>query len=113
MIALSLLLAVAASAAGPCDAATSTTEIVSCFGQQAQRADVRLNTAYRDARARVSAAQAKSLQTAQRAWIAFRNANCRADAAGEGTIARIEAAQCMFETAAARAAELERFAVQH
>jgi len=112
MIALSLLLAVAAPAAGPCDAATSTMAIVSCWGRQTERADARLNTAYRDARARVSAAQARSLQTAQRAWIAFRDANCRAYAAGEGTVTRIETAQCMFQTTATRAAELEHFAVR-
>ena len=105
-----LPLLIAAAPAGACAEATSTPEIVACFARRARLADARLNTAYRDARARVPTRQASALQVAQRAWIAFRDANCRAAAAGEGTVARIEGAQCLADTTAARPAELERFA---
>jgi len=106
MLSLALLAAVVA---GPCDEATSTQAIVECFDRQARAADGRLNAAYRAARGRVAAAQGQRLQVAQRAWIAFRDANCRAYAAGEGTMARIEASQCRFDTTRARAVELEGF----
>lgn len=110
MLMITLLLGAAAAASGPCDAATSTTAMVSCLDGQAQRADARLNTAYRDARARASAGQTSALQLAQRAWIAFRDANCRAYASSGGTVARVEAARCRLDITASRAEELERFA---
>lgn len=110
MLLPTLLIALAAPAAGACDDATSTAAIVACIDREAQAADRRLNTAYRTARTRVSPAQAQRLLAAQRAWIAFRDANCRAYAAGEGSVTRIEAAQCRRDTTAARAAELSRFA---
>jgi len=106
---LTLALFAAAAAAGPCDGATSTAAIVACFDREASAADVRLNAAYRGARARVSPAQAEALQRAQRAWIAFRDAHCRAYAAGEGTVTRIEVSRCRFDTTRERAEELGRF----
>lgn len=106
---IALLLA-AASPAASCLDLGSTTAMAACLDREAQAADRRLNAAYRAARARIPAKQAVSLQTAQRAWIAFRDANCRAYAAGEGTITQVETAQCRLNTTTARAAELENFA---
>jgi uncharacterized protein YecT (DUF1311 family) len=49
------------------------------------------------------------LREAQRAWIAFRDADCAQEAAiwGEGSMARIAGAYCMLERAAARVFELQ------
>jgi uncharacterized protein YecT (DUF1311 family) len=110
---LMTLLLVAAPAAQPCIAASSTQSIVECHQLRARAADADLNSSYGAALARVPGQQARQLQAAQRAWIAYRDANCRAYAAGEGTIARIEATQCVVDTTIGRARELERFGTRH
>ena len=104
-----LLLAVTPAADVSCSAAVSTQAIVACFSEKTKAADTRLNAAYRRALVRVPARQARSLRTAQRAWIGFRDADCRAVADGEGTVARIEAAQCLADLTSQRARALERF----
>ncbi len=52
------------------------------------------------------AENASKLREAERAWIKYRDANCAYYAAGEGTIARINAAACMRDMTKARAEEL-------
>jgi uncharacterized protein YecT (DUF1311 family) len=49
--------------------------------------------------------QREQLRTAQRLWVAYRDANCLYD--GEGTIARIDAGEGMRNLTEARAHELE------
>jgi uncharacterized protein YecT (DUF1311 family) len=51
--------------------------------------------------------QHDQLRTAQRLWIQYRDANCLYYDLGEGTIARIDAAECMRKMTEARALELE------
>ena len=51
----------------------------------------------------------EQLRTAQRLWIQFRDANCLYFDMGEGTIARIDAAECMRNMTEARVRELEDF----
>ncbi|MDF0487557.1 lysozyme inhibitor LprI family protein [Sphingomonas sp. H39-1-10] len=103
------ILALAAATPNACLDQTSTAAIAECFTRQTAQADARLNAAYKAARARIPARQAAALQAAQRAWIAYRDANCHAYALGEGTISRIEAAQCAFDTTSRRADELAAF----
>ena len=103
------ILALAAATPNACLDQTSTVAMVDCFTRQTKQADARLNAAYKAARARIPARQAAALQVAQRAWISFRNANCRAYALGEGTITQVEAAQCALDTTRRRADELESF----
>jgi uncharacterized protein YecT (DUF1311 family) len=47
------------------------------------------------------------LRNAQRLWIQFRDADCAYFASGEGSIARVEAGQCLLRLTTARAQELE------
>ena len=54
-----------------------------------------------------SAAQHDQLRAAQRLWIQYRDANCLYYGLGEGTIARIDAGECMRSMTEARARELE------
>jgi uncharacterized protein YecT (DUF1311 family) len=51
--------------------------------------------------------QSDALRAAQRAWMQFRDANCRYYGSGEGTITRLQFAECMRSTTARRALELE------
>jgi uncharacterized protein YecT (DUF1311 family) len=90
-----------------CNDANSTTEIVQCLATQAAIWDRRLNTAYQKLLETLPPRRRDRLRNAQRLWVQFRDANCAYFATGEGSIARIEAGQCMVRLTAARAQELE------
>jgi uncharacterized protein YecT (DUF1311 family) len=86
----------------------STYEMVDCLKAKTAVWDKRLNKAYQDAlKNAVSPQQAEKLRAAQRIWVQYRDANCQYYDAGEGTIARIEAGECMRSMTEARAKELE------
>jgi uncharacterized protein YecT (DUF1311 family) len=86
----------------------STYEMVDCLKAKTAVWDKRLNKAYQDAlKNAVSAEQADKLRAAQRLWVQYRDANCQYYDAGEGTIARVEAGECMRSMTEARAKELE------
>ena len=70
--------------------------------------DSRLNANYKSLMAKIADPRKKDLQEAQRAWIRFRELNCKFynDPDG-GIIARIEAAECTLRLTAERATELQ------
>jgi len=89
----------------------STAGMVNCVGAELKAQDARLNRAYQDAMKRMTLPRQKAaLQKAQRAWIAFRDADCasRLDA-DWGTISQVEAADCRLDHTARRADMLEGF----
>ena len=90
-----------------CSGANSTMEIVQCLSRLAAAWDRRLNAAYREQMSTLEPPRAELLRTAQRLWIQYRDANCEWYAAGEGTISRVEAAECMRSMTERRARELE------
>ncbi len=120
-----LLLAAAASPAQAADpkyspaydkclaapAGQSTAGMIDCIGTEWQAQDTRLNRAYQGALKRLELPRQKAaLQKAQRAWIAFRDADCASLADPDwGTISRVEAAGCRLDRTARRADELEGF----
>lgn len=85
-----------------------TLVMVECIGAENQRQDQRLNKNYKALMASLSAERKKQLQEAQRAWITFRDSNCRFyyDPDG-GSMARISANNCVMTMTADRAKELE------
>jgi len=83
----------------------STIDIEQCIGRLTKAWDVRLNAAYQ--KLTKGNPNAYKLRIAQRLWVQFRNANCRYYGAGEGTIRRLEFAECMRSATAHRALELE------
>jgi uncharacterized protein YecT (DUF1311 family) len=87
-----------------------TANMLDCMGAETKRQDARLNQAYKDVMARLSPERKKQLQEAQRAWIKYRNANCRfyADPDG-GSIAMVNSNDCFMSATASRAKELEGF----
>lgn len=96
--------------AGPCmaeDGGETTAGLVECHGREHAAWDAQLNAVYR----RLGGASGGPLQRAQRAWIAFRDANCEAMAAPfeGGSIVRVIHASCMAETTARRTIELLAF----
>ena len=85
----------------------STAEMVACANKKIAYWDKRLNAAYKKALEIAQPAQREQLRVAQRLWLEYRHANCLYYDMGEGTIARIEAADCMLTMTHSRASELE------
>jgi uncharacterized protein YecT (DUF1311 family) len=85
----------------------STAEMVDCLAVKTQRWDKRMAIAYQQAMKDASAPQRDQLRAVQRLWIQYRDANCLYYGMGEGTIARIDAAECLRRMTEARARELE------
>ena len=89
-----------------CDQAT-TQGIVECLDGQTGDWDDALNAAYKAAIAEMDGDRAKSFRGVQRQWVQFRDENCGWYADGPGSIARIEASQCLHDMTKQRAQELQ------
>ena len=85
----------------------STYEIVECLKVKTAQWNRRLNAAYKQALEDAQPKQREQLRAAQRLWVQYRDANCLYYDLGEGSIARIDAAECMRSMTQARARELE------
>jgi uncharacterized protein YecT (DUF1311 family) len=85
----------------------STAEMVDCLGAKTARWDKRMTIAYQEALKNATPQQHDQLRAAQRLWIQYRDANCLYYGLGEGTIARVDAAECMRSMTEVRARELE------
>ena len=86
----------------------NTRDIVMCVDKLVKKWDGRLNVAYRKLLDLTKEAdRLAALKKAQKAWLGYRDANCGWHAAGEGTIHRLEAGECMRSMTADRALELE------
>ena len=85
-----------------------TSNMIDCIVAETKHQDARLNKVYKAFMAELSAERKKQLQTAQRAWITYRDANCNFyfDPDG-GTIARVNSNSCFMSETATRAKELE------
>jgi uncharacterized protein YecT (DUF1311 family) len=105
------LLASAVHAGGPTDPASScdgnTAEMVECLKAKTAEWDKRMNVSYQQALKGAVPKQLEQLRTAQRLWIQYRDANCLYYGLGEGTIAQVDAAECVRSMTEARARELE------
>jgi uncharacterized protein YecT (DUF1311 family) len=109
---MTVLLLAPASHAGDQGAAEqscdgSTFQMVECLRAKTAQWDQRLNVAYQKAVQGAQPAQREQLRAAQRLWIQYRDANCLYYGMGEGTIARLDAGECMRSMTEARAKELE------
>ena len=86
----------------------NTFQMVECLKARTAQWDKRMTTtAYQQAMKDAGDRQREQLRSAQRLWIQYRDANCLYYGLGEGTIARIDAGECMRNMTKARAAELE------
>lgn len=88
-------------------AAGVTLAMVECLVSELGRQDKRLNTAYSALMVALDPPRKKQLQTAQRLWLQYRDANCSfyLDPDG-GSLARVSANGCMVQMTAQRAQEL-------
>ena len=85
----------------------STPEVVDCLNTKAAQWDKRLNAAYQAALKDAEPKQRDQLRIAQRLWVKYRDANCTYYFLGEGSIARVLAADCTYRMTKQRALELE------
>lgn len=85
----------------------STPEMVNCLAVKTARWDKRMTIAYQQALKDAGDKQRDQLRAAQRLWIQYRDANCLYYDLGEGTIARVDAGECLRSMTEARARELE------
>jgi uncharacterized protein YecT (DUF1311 family) len=85
----------------------NTFQMVECLKGKTAQWDKRLNVAYQKAVQDAQPAQRDPLRAAQRLWVQYRDANCLYYGLGEGTIARLDAGECMRSMTEARAKELE------
>jgi len=85
----------------------NTFQMVECLKAKTAQWDKRLNVAYQKAVQDAQPAQRDQLRAAQRLWIQYRDANCLYYGLGEGTIARLDAGECMRSMTEARAREFE------
>ncbi|ENZ80901.1 MULTISPECIES: lysozyme inhibitor LprI family protein [Caulobacter] len=90
---------------------TSTVGMVACINMELKAQDARLNRAYQGALKRLSLPRQKAaLQKAQRAWIAFRDADCASQEDSEwSTLRQISANNCVLDHTIQRADDLEKF----
>ncbi len=111
LTAAALIGAAAAAFAGeqgdPGSCGRSTPEMVDCLNAQRAHWDKERTIAYQQAMKDAVPAQKLKLRDAERAWIKYRDANCDYYAAGEGSIARIDAAECLRAMTEKRARELK------
>ena len=85
----------------------NTFQMVECLKARTAQWDKRLNVANQKAVQDAGSAQRDQLRAAQRLWVQYRDANCLYYGLGEGTIARLDAGECMRSMTEARAKELE------
>ena len=85
----------------------NTFQMVECLKAKTAQWDKRMNVGYQQALKDAVPAQRDQLRAAQRLWIQYRDANCLFYGLGEGTIARLDAGECMRSMTEARAKELE------
>ncbi len=92
----------------------STMGMIGCIGDELTIQDAALNGAYRKAMADLTPGEKARLQVAQRAWIAFRDADCASmdDPQQWGSLSRITANQCVLNRTIERTIELENFPPQ-
>jgi uncharacterized protein YecT (DUF1311 family) len=80
-----------------------------CAGQDFTKSDVKLNTLYRDLLKRYDADNATKLKTAERAWLAYRDAECdyETNSTAGGTINPMMDTMCRTEKTNARIKDLD------
>ena len=85
-----------------------TSEMLDCISAEYDRQDARLNENYKRLMSKLSTKRKEGLLEAQRAWVKFRDANCRFyyDPEG-GSAAHLAGTDCTLNATADRATELK------
>jgi len=91
-----------------CKNAVAQMDLNACADRDFQKADAILNKAYKDATNGMDAHALELLRKAQRAWIAFRDAECSYETAGDegGSILPMDYSICLTRLTKQRTQEL-------
>ena len=97
-------------AADRCDSPQTQAEMNVCAAEDFRRADAQLNVAYDRLLKSLDPGRRAKLQKAERAWLAFRDAQCAYEAseAEGGTMAPMLRAGCLTEVTKMRIAQLRK-----
>lgn len=106
-----LLLSLTANAAVNCENATTTADINDCAAQELKGVENKLNEAYKRTLNSLDQNVQQSLITAERAWIKFREADCRAryDQYANGSMRTMVYLSCMKKRAEERIQSLSDY----
>lgn len=110
---VALLAAATAQAADDCANAQDQSTMDICAGEAYKKSDRQLNDLYKkiEARLKDDAATTKLLVTAQRAWVAFRDAECAFSSSGVsgGSVYPMIHSMCLDGLTQARAKDLQAY----
>ncbi|HZZ36273.1 MAG TPA: lysozyme inhibitor LprI family protein [Caulobacteraceae bacterium] len=88
----------------------STAGMIGCIGAELEVQDARLNAQYRKAMADLNPRQKARLQAAERAWLAYRDAECLSYTDEDwGSLSRINANHCVLQMTVERLIALENY----
>jgi uncharacterized protein YecT (DUF1311 family) len=88
----------------------STAGMIACTDTEMKLQDTRLNAAYAKAMGKLNERQKTALRKAQRAWVAFRDADCASLWDDEwGSLSRVNANGCMLSRTVERTIELQTY----
>lgn len=104
-----LALATGDVARAQCENAKSTLQINECFAKELKKAEVEVNRVYQLTVKKLQPDDAALLRKAQRAWLAYRDAQCEAEHAllGGGTGGPAAWISCKLELTRQRTAEIQ------
>ena len=108
VMAITLLGGHASKVAINCKSPANQMEMDQCAGRDFQAADARLNAVYRSMMSRYDAPNQAFFKSAEKAWIAYRDAECNFETNGTagGSINSMMLTQCRTEKTNARIKEL-------
>jgi uncharacterized protein YecT (DUF1311 family) len=92
----------------PCGEKPSTVEVVECVQGKTTASNRRLNAAYKALLVQVDPTQYQALLAAQRLWVQYRDANCAFYETPDGSIRKVQGAECLRSMTEDRAQELEK-----
>ncbi len=103
-------LACAGTARGQCEDKVSTADMTQCYDAELKKADAELNRTYQEALGKLKGDNVTRLRTAQRAWVAYRDAQCQAayKMFEGGTIAPLAFTQCKTKLTQSRTKEIRQ-----
>jgi uncharacterized protein YecT (DUF1311 family) len=101
----------AAAQSANCAAAQTQADMNACAAQQYQKSDAALNQVYAQLKAKLTDPQQQNLLVAaERAWVAYRDAECGFETSGStgGSIRPMVLSMCLNEKTLVHSAELSR-----
>lgn len=114
LLAATATLSTASARADECTNATTQQAMTHCAAQKYKKADAALNTVYQQVRQRLKddAEQTQRLVDAQKAWLVFRDAECKfvsRPGPDAGSVSDMNLADCLASLTAKRSADFKGY----